>query len=62
MNFLQRKKAAVEMQQQAQQLRSEFQSYLEDLELFSKADFWRAIQEKPVRQKNLKEYAKKVGA
>ncbi len=50
------------MQKEAERLRKEFESYIEDLELFAKPDFWKALNEKSSKPyKNLNEYAKKMG-
>lgn len=58
-----RSRAVVEMQKEARRLRNEFQAYLEDLELFSKPDFWEAVEQSKnaVPHKSFKSYRKKLG-
>ncbi len=55
--------AIVELQKEAKRLKEEFESYLEDLELFSKPEFWEAVQEaeKANKQLDIQDYAKKMG-
>lgn len=58
-----RSRTAAEMQKEAKRLRDEFQAYLEDLALFSKPDFWKAMEESKnaIPNKNFKAYRKKLG-
>lgn len=51
----------VAMQNEARRLKGELETYLEDLELFSKPEFWKALQEPTRMHKNLKAYAKEMG-
>jgi hypothetical protein len=54
---------ALAMQKEAKRLRTEFQSYLEDLELYSKPAFWKAIanEKKAKKYKTLSEFRKRTG-
>ncbi|MBI4043420.1 MAG: hypothetical protein HY393_01275 [Candidatus Diapherotrites archaeon] len=54
-------KTMVAMQNEARRLKGELETYLEDLELFSKPEFWKALQEPTRMHKNLKAYAKEMG-
>lgn len=55
--------AIVELRKEAERLKEEFESYLEDLELFSNPGFWKAVEEakKANKHLNIQEYAKKMG-
>lgn len=56
-------KTVVEMQKEARKLRTEFESYVEDLRLYSNPAFWKAVanEKKAKRYSNLLEYKKKMG-
>ena len=54
-------KTVLAMQIEAKRLRTEFEVYVEDLELFSKPEFWKAIKEPSRLHKNLRSYAKEMG-
>ncbi len=55
-------RAVVEMQSEAKRLLKEFESYVEDLELFAKPTFWKAVNQKEgPAHKSIHEYAKKMG-
>jgi hypothetical protein len=55
--------AVVELRKEAERLKEEFESYLEDLRLFSNPGFWKAVEEAEKANKHLsiQEYAKKMG-
>jgi hypothetical protein len=55
--------AIVELRKEAERLKEEFESYLEDLELFSNPAFWKAVEEagKANKHLNIQAYAKKMG-
>ena len=58
------KRAIKEITKTASKVRAEMEEYLEDLEMYSKPDFWQAINEaesgKVNTYKNMKEYALKM--
>lgn len=51
------------MQKKAVVLRREFEEYVQDLQLFSNSDFWKAVanEKKAKRYSSLREYKKKMG-
>lgn len=54
-----------ELTRTARKAKAEMESYIEDLEMYSKPEFWEAVSEaesgKINAYRNIKEYAKKMG-
>ncbi len=58
-----RSKTVQKMQKEAKRLKAELKDYFDDLELFSKPAFWKALanEKKAKRYSSLEEYKKKTG-
>lgn len=58
-------KTSSEMRVEAKKLRTEFEEYLEDLELFSDPKFWNAVKQaeegKATKYKDFDEFRKQMG-
>ena len=54
-------KTITALRNEAARLKGEFESYLEDLELFSRPEFWKALKEPSRMHKSMKAYAKEMG-
>ncbi|MFH1391493.1 MAG: hypothetical protein ABIH20_04245 [Candidatus Diapherotrites archaeon] len=58
------KKAIKELTKEAKKAKEDLEGYLEDLELYSKLEFWEAVNQAETGQvnnyKSIKEYAKKM--
>ena len=62
--ILMEKKAVDEMKEEAERLKVEFRGYLEDLELYSKKEFWDSVREaqkgKATKYKSIEEFKERM--